>query len=124
MKFIFFLFSLSMGINLQFSESKILKTILQEKKIVSYLHPELSDRKVLYLAQNDYFELNEKVGELVVKTINKDLAKKKKNRLKLTSVKIKDSIKVLTFDYPIEGATFIVKMNKQDRILNIEVLEK
>lgn len=109
---------------MQLSDSKILKAILQEKKIVSYLHPELSDRKVLYLAQNDYFELNEKVGELVVKTINKDLAKKKKNHLELTSVKIKDSIKVLTFDYPIEGATFIVKMNKQDRILNIVVLEK
>ena len=104
--------------------SCVLKTVLLEKSVLNYLHPELLERKTLYLIKNEFCNINEKVGGIDIKTINEKSAKRIKNYIRISSVKNIGEFKVITLDYPIEGVVFIVKVDNQDKIFSIDVLEK
>jgi hypothetical protein len=105
-------------------DCEVFKNILKNEKITNYLHTKLPGRETLFMVKNQYCELNGNAGDLVVMTVDEEIAIKKKNYLKLISVKTDNGCKTLMLEYPIEGAVFMVRLDGNDRILNVDVLEK
>lgn len=106
------------------SNCAILKSAFSDKKIIRYLHPELTQRAQLYLVKNQFCNLNEKLGKISIETVDELIAIDTKNWIKITSLKIEKGGKVLKLYYPMEGAVFVVKFDNNDKIRDVDILEK
>lgn len=102
----------------------VVKASLSDLRIVNYLHPELSQRSRLYLVKNEYCNLNEKLGGISIETVDEKTAVKRKNFVKITSLKEEKDKLILSMVYPIENAVFVVSFDKKHQITSVDVIEK
>ena len=124
---LFILFSFSFGYsqtakNAQ-DKCKVVASIVNHEKIIRYLHPESEHRKTLYLIKNDFCNFSNTVAGIQVVTVN-ERELKSKNFMRITSVKESDAGFIITIDYPIEGAIFVVQADEYCVIKNVDILEK
>jgi hypothetical protein len=103
---------------------EIIKLALSEKKIIEYLHNELPQRSKLYLVKNEFCNLNEKLGKINIETVDEKVIVDKKNYIKITSLKIEKDGKILELYYPMEEVVFVVKFDNNDKITDIDIMEK
>lgn len=121
---------LSLTISFSFSfncknDCESIKKILSNKQVYSYLHREVKNRSVLYLLENELCCSDLKIkNNLKVAVIKKAQLKKVMNYIAITSVKeLEDGNKIISINYPIEGAIFRVHFNGSN-IKSVEVIEK
>lgn len=91
---------------------------------MAYLHPELKERQILYLVKNKYCEINKKVGEIQVKTVDEKTAVRSKNYIIIRTMIKKTHFSVVTVDYPIEGVVFEIAVQDDGIIKAIVISEK
>ena len=111
-------------LNCNSSQCDVLKNIILNSEINSYLHTNRPERKTLYVVKNSFCEMNETIGSLKVVTVDYNTAKKRKNYLRITSHKNFETYKQLSIDYPMEGAVFNVKLDSNNQVTDVVILEK
>lgn len=105
-------------------QCKALKNAIINEKIQAYLHSELTERKTLYVVKNQFCELNENVGSVKVVTVDSNTAQERKNYLHITSFKEFEKHRELSIDYPLEGAVFNIKLDNNNEVSDVVVIEK
>jgi len=107
------------------SQCDIIEKIITDKKVEQFLHRELDTRKTLYVVNNELCDnLDTLIKNQKVVTINKNRISSNDNYIEIRSIKKNDSGMEIFIDYPIEGATFIVKVDNTNKITGIKIVEK
>jgi len=99
------------------------KQLFTHTEVLAYLHPEKKGREILYLAENEYCTLNEKLGDITIVTVPKEETLKHGNRITVISVQQLDGKEVIRLAYPIEGASFVVTL-AEGTITSVRVWER
>lgn len=121
MRTILFIVTLvSMFIN---DECRLVKNALQNEEIQHYLHPELESRQTLYLVKNEYCNFEGTIDKIKVVTVERSKLQSK-NFVEITSTKKKEEGFELSITYPIEGAIFHIKYDKDSKITDVNIIEK
>lgn len=97
--------------------------IIKHKKVQDYLHPNLPGRNTLYLLSNKYCRLGTQIGELYIKSLSEELLHYYKNYIKIISIMEKEQGQEIHLSYPIEGAVFIAQLDKEGKVVDVEVTE-
>jgi len=100
------------------------KDIFRQEKIISYLHTELKDRRTVYLVNNKFCTINEQINKLKIVTVDEKTAILHKNYLKITSITETAKGKIISLDYPIEGACFTIQYDENNKITQVNIIEK
>jgi hypothetical protein len=102
--------------------------VLNHKKIQDYLHPDIPLRNQLYIISNEYCRLNTTIGNIHFKMINEEIFNLYRgyinNFIKITSMKEDNQGQEIGLSYPIEGVSFVVKIDKDGEIKNVKVIEQ
>lgn len=107
------------------SQCDIIEKIITDKKVEQFLHRELDTRKTLYVVNNELCDnLDTLINNQKVIAINKSRISSNDNYIEIKSIKKNDSGMEIFIDYPIEGATFIVKVDNKNKITEIKIVEK
>lgn len=102
---------------------KILESILVNDQVVDFLHLEDKRRQILYLQKNEYCN-QDMVFNNGLKLIYSKIPSDEKNKIFLKNWRtLSDHRYIIELYYPIEGL-FITAEIKDDKIVNIETIEK
>lgn len=107
---------------------ELLEQIFKSKELLHFLHIENSSRRILYLEENKYCNLNKLILEdLMVKSVPASEINKYKNKIFVEKISfITDDEYTLQIFYPREGACFnvYIKDGKLNTINTVEIKSK
>lgn len=101
----------------------LMKKILSNKQVSNYLHSNLKNRSVLYILENKWCNSDLDIKGLKIIVIKDVQIKKRMNYIAIKSVKEISGNKIISIDYPIEGAFFTIYFNATN-IQKVEIIER
>ena len=103
----------------------ILKTTLENSKVVNFLHPEVDGRDTLYMIENDHFKLETEISirNIETFTVVKKETVKGKNVLHLKKLEVQNNKASLNFYYEIENIDVTARLIKKEDQWIIEKIE-